>query len=41
MSGRFAREVSRVEFLEGGVDVVRVESDEYRDQLIGVALDYL
>ena len=41
VGGRFAGEVSGVEFREGGVDVVEVEHDERRDPLVGVDLDYL
>ena len=37
--GRFAGEVSGVEFLEGGVDVVGVEHDARRDPVVGVDLD--
>ena len=37
--GRFAGEVSGVEFLEGGVDVVEVERDDRRDPVVGVDLD--
>ena len=36
---RFAGEVSGVELLDGGVDVVEVEHDERRDPLVGVDLD--
>ena len=36
---RFAGEVSGVEFLEGGVDVVGVEQDVGRDPVVGVDLD--
>ena len=39
MGGGFAGEVSGVEFLEGGVDVVKVEQDACRDPLVGVDLD--
>ena len=36
---RFAGEVARFEFLEGGVDVVELEDDGRRDSLVGVGLD--
>ena len=36
---RFAGEVSGVEFLEGGIDVVEVEHDTRHDPLVGVDLD--
>ena len=39
VGGRFAGEVSGVEFGEGGVDVVEVERDERDDPLVGVDLD--
>ena len=39
VGGRFAGEVSGVEFGEGGVDVVEVERDARRDPLVGVDLD--
>src|ERR1700733_7477483 len=39
MSSRFACEVSGVEFLEGGVDVVEVERDGGDDPLMGVDLE--
>ena len=39
VGGRFAGEVSRVEFRDGGVEVVGVEHDERRDPLVGVDLD--
>ena len=39
VGGRFAGEVSGVEFLEGGVDVVEVERDACRDPIVGVDLD--
>ena len=39
VGGRFAGEISGVEFLEGGVDVVKVDCDESRDPVVGVDLD--
>ena len=39
VGGRFAGEVSGVELLEGGVDVVGVEHDACRDPVVGVDLD--
>ena len=39
VGGRFAGEVSGVELLEGGVDVVEVERDACHDPLVGVDLD--
>ncbi len=39
VGGRFAGEVSGVEFLEGGVDVVEVERDAATIQFVGVDLD--
>ena len=39
VGGRFAGEVSGVEFGEGGVDVVELERDEGDDSLVGVDLD--
>ena len=39
MSCRFAGEVSRVELVDGGVDVVQVEQYVGRDLVIGVDLD--
>ncbi len=39
VGGRFAGEVSGVELLEGGVDVVEVEHDARDDPLVGVDLD--
>ena len=39
VGGRFAGEVSGVELLEGGVDVVEVERDARHDPLVGVDLD--
>ena len=39
VGGRFAGEVSGVEFLEGGVEVVGVEHDARRDPVVGVDLD--
>ena len=39
VGGRFAGEEAGVEFLEGGVDVVGVESDECHDPVVGVDLD--
>src|ERR1700733_2966226 len=36
---RFARDVSSIEFLESGVDVVEVERDDGNDPLVGVDLD--
>ena len=39
VGGRFAGEVSGVEFLEGGVDVVRVEQDLRHDPFVGVDLE--
>ncbi len=39
VGGRFAGEVSGIEFLEGGVDVVEVERDVRRDPVVGVDLD--
>ena len=39
VGGRFAGEVSGVEFREGGVDVVEVERDDRDDPLVGVDLD--
>ena len=39
VGGRFAGEVSGVELLEGGVDVVEVERDSGHDPVVGVDLD--
>ncbi len=39
VGGRFAGEVSGIEFREGGVDVVDVEHDDRRDPLVGVDFD--
>ena len=39
VGGSFAGEVSGVELLEGGVDVVEIERDERRDPFAGVDLD--
>ena len=39
VGGRFAGEVSGVEFREGGVDVVGVEHDDVRRPVVGVDLD--
>ena len=39
VGGRLAGEVSGIELLEGGVDVVGVEHDDRRDPLVGVDLD--
>ena len=39
VSGRFAGEVSGIEFLEGGVDVVEVERDGGGEPVIGVDLE--
>ena len=39
MRGRFAGEVSGVEFLDGGVDVVDVEPDACRDPVVGIDLN--
>ncbi len=41
VSGRFAGEVSSVEFFESGVDVFGVEQDPRCDPLFGVDLDEL
>src|SRR5271165_2560398 len=38
MGGRFAGEISCVEFLEGGVDVVRVEQDVCRYPIVVIEL---
>ena len=38
---RFAGEVSSVEFLEGGVDILQVETDCRRDPFVGVVLNDL
>ena len=38
VGGRFAGEVAGVELRDGGVEVVEVECDECRDQLVGVDL---
>ena len=40
MGGRFAGEVTGIEFRDGGVDVVEVERDARHDPLVGVDLDY-
>ena len=39
MDGRFAGEVSRVEFHERGVDIVGVDRDDFRDSVAVVDLD--
>ena len=39
VAGRFAGEVSGIEFRERGVDVVEVEGDVRRDPVVGVDLD--
>src|SRR3984957_18729431 len=39
IGGPFAREVSGLEFFEGGVDVVGIELDVRHDPLVGVDLD--
>ena len=41
VSGRFAGEVTGIEFLDGGVDVVGVERYERCDPIFGVDLDEL
>ena len=38
MGGRFAGEVPRVEFFEGGVEVVGIEPDVCHDLVLGVDL---
>ena len=39
VGGRLAREVARVELLEGGFEVVDIEQDVGRDLIVGVDLD--
>ncbi len=41
MFGRFAREVSGIEFRERGVDVVEVENYARREPFVGIVLDKL
>ena len=39
VGGRFAGEVPRVEFGDGGVEIVELEHDDRRDLIVGVDFD--